>query len=450
MENSEKEQKKSSVPYYDKRPQFGNKGPSKLRQQFSRGMTYFLVIVAGVLFYFALLRLDEISGGVTKVVDVLKPIIYGLAIAYLLNPIVRTVDRYLVPVLEKKLTTEKAKKLSRGIGVLAALIVLIALIVALCNMLIPELYKSIRDLVYTLPGQLSDMVDKFKHFQSKDTTTRVLIENILEQGTESLQTWLKQDLLRQTNTIMSNLTVGVINIVSGLLNFLVGLIVSVYVLFSKEQFAAQSKKIVYALMKTNHANMTLHLAKKSNEIFGGFIIGKILDSAIIGVLCFLGLSLLNMPYTLLVSVIVGVTNVIPFFGPYIGAIPSAVLILLEDPKKGVYFIIFILILQQLDGNVIGPKILGDSTGLSAFWVVFAILVGGGMFGVVGMIVGVPTFAVIYYIVNMLINQLLERKKLPLETEHYGERSYVDEDGKFVGDTSAVNEKDNEKESRKGE
>lgn len=450
MENNEKERKKGSAPYYDKRPQFGNKGPSKLRQQFSRGMTYFLVIVAGVLFYFALLRLDEISGGVTKVVDVLKPIIYGLAIAYLLNPIVKTVDRYLVPVLEKKLTSQKAKKLSRGIGVLAALIVLIALIVALCNMLIPELYKSIRDLVYTLPDQLSEMVDKFKHFQSKDTTTRVLIENILEQGTESLQTWLKQDLLRQTNTIMSNLTVGVINIVSGLLNFLVGLIVSVYVLFSKEQFAAQSKKIVYALMKTNHANMTLHLAKKSNEIFGGFIIGKILDSAIIGVLCFLGLSLLNMPYTLLVSVIVGVTNVIPFFGPYIGAIPSALLILLEDPKKGIYFIIFILILQQLDGNVIGPKILGDSTGLSAFWVVFAILVGGGMFGVVGMIVGVPTFAVIYYIVNMIINQLLEKKKLPLKTGQYGERSYVDDDGHFVGDTTWMDEKDEEKESRKEE
>ena len=174
---------------------------------------------------------------------------------------------------------------------------------------------------------------------------------------------------------MSNLTVGIINFVSEILNFLIGLIVSVYILFSKETFSAQSKKIVYAVLRTDHANMILHLTKKSNEIFGGFIIGKIIDSMIIGVLCFFGLTLLKMPYILLISVIVGVTNVIPFFGPYIGAIPSAVLILLNDPIKGLYFLIFILVLQQLDGNVIGPKILGNSTGLSAFWVVFSILLG---------------------------------------------------------------------------
>ena len=444
MEKDEK--KASSAPYYDKRPKFGNKGPSKLRQQFSQGMTYFLVIVACVLFYFALLRLDAISGAVTKIINVLKPVIYGLAIAYLLNPIVKNVDRFLVPLLEKKLDRKKARKLSRGIGVITAILFLIVLIVALCNMLIPELYKSIRDLIYTLPGQLSEMVDKFNHFQSKDTTTRVFIQNILEQGTESLQTWLRNDLRRQTNTLMSNLTVGVISIVNELLNFLIGLIVSVYVLFSKELFAAQCKKIVYALMKTNHANMMLHLAQKSNDIFGGFIIGKIIDSAIIGVLCFIGLTLLNMPYTLLVSVIVGVTNIIPFFGPYIGAIPSALLILLEDPRKGIYFIIFILFLQQLDGNIIGPKILGDSTGLSAFWVVFSILLGGGLFGVVGMIVGVPTFAVIYYIIMMIVNQMLERKKLPLTTVNYGVKSYVDEDGQFVSDdVEAVSEIKNEDE-----
>lgn len=190
--------------------------------------------------------------------------------------------------------------------------------------------------------------------------------------------------------------------------------------------------------------MLLHLTIKSNEIFGGFIIGKIIDSAIIGVLCFVGLSMLKMPYTLLVSVIVGVTNVIPFFGPYIGAIPSAVLIMLTDPKMGIYFILFILVLQQLDGNVIGPKILGDSTGLSAFWVVFAILLGGGLFGVIGMILGVPTFAVIYYIINMLINHMLEKKKLPIDTAAYGEMSYVDADGTYV------HSDDNETNKEKGE
>lgn len=451
MENDEKLQERksddpASAPYYVKRPQFGKEGPSKLRQEFSRGMTMFLVIMACVVLYFALLRLDSITNAASMVIDVLKPILYGMVIAYLLNPIVKQVDRILVPRLEKYMQKNRAKKCSRGIGVILSLVFLFALITALCNMLIPELVKSIRDLIITLPGQLNNVVDWFNHLQASDTAMGILMRNALEEGTTTLQNWLRTDLMPQVNTIMSNLTVGVLNILNEVLNFLIGLIVSVYLLFSKEQYSAQCKKMTYAFLKTNHANMLLHLTKKSNEIFGGFIIGKIIDSAIIGVLCFIGLSLIKMPYTLLVSVIVGVTNVIPFFGPYIGAIPSAFLILLSDPKKGLYFIIFILVLQQIDGNVIGPKILGNSTGLSPFWVVFSILIGGGMFGFVGMIMGVPTFAVIYYIISMITSQRLERKNLPLTTVHYGVKSYVNEKGEFISDDITIvdeDEKNNE-------
>ena len=432
-------EEKKSVAYYEKRPEFGNRGPSKILLHFRKGLTFFLVIVAGVIFYFALLRLDDISAGISKLLDVLKPILYGLAIAYLLNPVVKQIDRLLIPQLQKKMTLEKAKKVSRGIGVIASLIMLLALILALCNMMIPELYKSIRDMVYTLPGQISDVVEKITSIQTDKSPAGIMVSNLLEQGSAALQTWIKQDLLTKVNEVMSNLTVGVINFVSEILNFLIGLIVSIYILFSKETFSAQSKKIVYAIFRTDHANMILHLTKKSNEIFGGFIIGKIIDSLIIGVLCFFGLTILKMPYILLISVIVGVTNVIPFFGPYIGAIPSAILIFLNDPIKGVYFLIFILVLQQLDGNVIGPKILGNSTGLSAFWVVFSILIGGGLFGFVGMIMGVPTFAVIYYIISMLINHMLEKKKLPLLTSQYGEKSYVDDYGRFVEENPKADE-----------
>ena len=446
MENDEKLQERksddpASAPYYVKRPQFGKEGPSKLRQEFSRGMTMFLVIMACVVLYFALLRLDSITNAVSMVIDVLKPILYGMVIAYLLNPIVKQVDRILVPRLEKYMQKNRAKKCSRGIGVILSLVFLFALITALCNMLIPELVKSIRDLIITLPVQLNNVVDWFNHLQASDTAMGILMRNALEEGTTTLQNWLRTDLMPQVNTIMSNLTVGVLNILNEVLNFLIGLIVSVYLLFSKEQYSAQCKKMTYAFLKTNHANMLLHLTKKSNEIFGGFIIGKIIDSAIIGVLCFIGLSLIKMPYTLLVSVIVGVTNVIPFFGPYIGAIPSAFLILLSDPKKGLYFIIFILVLQQIDGNVIGPKILGNSTGLSPFWVVFSILIGGGMFGFVGMIMGVPTFAVIYYIISMITSQRLERKNLPLTTVHYGVKSYVNEKGEFISDDITIMDED---------
>ena len=229
---------------------------------------------------------------------------------------------------------------------------------------------------------------------------------------------------------MTHLTVGLYTLVMELFHAVIGVIVSVYILFGKETFINQSKKATYAIFPTERANLLIHIAVKTNEIFGGFIIGKIIDSIIIGILCFIGTSLLNMPYAMLVSVIVGMTNVIPFFGPYIGAIPSAVLIALADPMKGVYFLIFILLLQQFDGNILGPKILGNSTGLSAFWVIVSILLGGGLFGILGMLFGVPAFAVIYYIVKLFLDNQLEKKKLPTESECYNGDSYVDNDGTY--------------------
>jgi len=194
--------------------------------------------------------------------------------------------------------------------------------------------------------------------------------------------------------------------------------VSVYLLASKEKMIGMCKKLVYASMKTERANEFVDTMRHVNSIFGGFINGKIIDSAIIGVLCFIGVTILRMPYPLVLSVIVGVTNIIPFFGPYIGAIPTTLLVLLYNPIQGIIFVVFVLALQQLDGNVIGPKILGDSTGLSSFWVIFSILFAGGMFGVLGMIVGVPAFATIYYLVKKAVEKRLQKKKMPVETECY--------------------------------
>jgi len=418
--------------YYDKKPKFVNRGPSKLRETWDKGKVYFFVVAASILFYFALLRVTNLSVIFWKIVNVLTPIIFGVVIAYLLNPLVKKIERFIMPFFKKYIKKgKKAENLSRSIAIFISIVFLMAVIVGLLNMVIPELYRSIRNLVFTLPGQLNGWLNSLNEIELDNSTMGMLTKNLLTEATETFQTWLRTDLLKQSNIIMSSLTEGVISVVMTLFNFLIGLIVSAYLLFSKDTFSAQTKKAVYAFLKPEHANMTLHITKKSNEIFGGFIIGKIIDSAIIGVLCFLGLWVLDMPYVMLVSVIVGVTNVIPFFGPYIGAVPSAVLILLEDPRKGIYFIIFIILLQQLDGNVIGPKILGNSTGLSAFWVVFSILLGGGLFGFVGMIMGVPTFAVIYYIVQIIINQKLEKKKLPAHSENYDQQSYVNEEGRYA-------------------
>lgn len=402
-----------------------------IRQQFAKSIAIFLAVAVCILLYFALLRMSQISAAVRTVFGVAKPIIYGLAIAYLLNPIVKLVDRKMLPLLEKNFPNFKKKKqLSRSVGIFLALLFLLAIVVALLNMMIPELYRSIRDMIFNVPTQLNRFADELAGMNSDNSTLGMLFENIMTEATDYIQTWMRTDLMNSVNELMSSLTFGVINVLKEILNLLIGLIVSAYVLFGKEKFSMQCKKITYALFKPSSANMILHLTIKSNEIFGGFIIGKIIDSAIIGVLCFIGLSLMNMPYAMLVSVIVGVTNVIPFFGPYIGAIPSALLILLADPKMGIYFIIFIIALQQFDGNVLGPKILGNSTGLSAFWVVFSILIAGGLFGVPGMILGVPAFAVIYYIVDMIIEHKLEKRKLPTDTDAYDKYSYVQTDGVF--------------------
>ena len=429
----EKSKNKEKPSYYDKRPVLGEQGSWKIREHFGKGFTAFLVIAAAIVFFFAFLRFSYIFDLMKTVIGLIKPIIYGVVIAYLLNPIVEFTEKYTVPFLGRYIKKEKTlHKLCRGIGVFSALIVMGVLITGLLNMVIPELFKSIKDLVDNLPGQIQNWIAWVNEIQSGETFVDRMVKNGLVQAGETLENWVNQaDFLSRANVIMTSVMTGAINVVNGLLNIIVGIIVSVYALFSKEQFLGQGRKIIYAVMSPKRANLTLHIARKSNEIFGGFIIGKIIDSAIIGVLCFIGVSILKMPYALLVSVFVGVTNVIPYFGPFIGAIPSAILIMLADPMQGLYFVIFILLLQQLDGNVIGPTILGDSTGLSAFWVVFSILLFGGLFGVVGMIIGVPTFAVFYYIVNLLITQKLEDKKLPTATSSYNGMNYVDDEGNYV-------------------
>lgn len=410
----------------------GKRDVPPLRQQLGQARTVCFVIAFCIFLYFVLLRIDDIAVFIREIFDILRPIIYGLAIAYMLNPIVKFVDRHLYPVLHKWIHNEaKVRGLCRPIGIIAALALLIFAIIGLCNMILPELLRSISNLIRTLPVQLSNAVDMISNALSKDTALNRALAQALEEATSYLLNWIRTDLLDQVNVLMTSLTEGVVNIASGLFNALIGIIVSIYVLWGKEKFAQQGKKMIYAAFRSDRANMILHVAGKSNEIFNGFIVGKLIDSLIIGVLCFIGLSIIDMPYTMLVSVIVGVTNIIPFFGPYIGAIPSAILILLADPIKGIYFIVFIIILQQIDGNIIGPKILGNSTGLSAFWVIVAILLGGGLFGLPGMILGVPTFAVIYYLIGIVVNHMLGKKQLPTETTAYSPSGSVDDHGNYV-------------------
>lgn len=390
-----------------------------IRPYLAIGLTAFLVITGAIAFYFLMYRYTGVTKFIGQIAVILRPITIGLVIAYLMTPIVNFEERHLLPLVRKKMKNpDKADKLVRVVSVFGALLFFVLFIGILLLMVIPELYKSINGLIITLPKQVNNFMDWLNDYVSSDSKISGYLEVGLKNGTEFFENWAKSDFLPQAKNIMAGVTTGVINAVKVVFNVAIGIIISIYVLMSKEEFIGQSKKLTYALLPGKSANAVIHTVHKSNEIFGGFISGKLIDSLIIGILCFICLSIMRMPYALLVSVIVGVTNVIPFFGPYLGAVPSAILIMLASPLQGVYFIIFILILQQIDGNIIGPAILGESTGLSSFWVVFAILVGGGLFGILGMIIGVPAFAVIFYVLRKAVNYILRRKRLPEDSGEY--------------------------------
>ena len=248
------------------------------------------------------------------------------------------------------------------------------------------------------------------------------IRSLYDEGLQMLSQWVKEDMLPLMLDMMSGGVLGVVNFFS---TMLVGVIIAIYMLISKDIFVAQGKKIVYTICNAEIGNLVLDNLRFTHRVFGGFISGKILDSLIIGIITFVGLTFLKMPYVVLISVVVGVTNIIPYFGPFIGAIPSTLLVMLIDPVKAIYFVIFILIVQQFDGNILGPKILGDSIGLSSFWVMFAILVFGGAFGFTGMVIGVPLMAIIFSTVSALMRRRLKRKGMPYQTTDYMDMECID-------------------------
>ncbi len=396
------------------------------------GITAFCVVAASVLFFFFIFRLNSVGLLFGKIIKILSPVIYGLVIAYLLGPIANFWNRKLNVVLGEHLDNKShVKKIAKGCSVLIALLIAIITISGLLVLVLPRLAESIAVIIDSFPSYIRQVQKSVEGLLEDHPEMQMLSDEAYGRIMQHLEAWVSTELLPQLNIFLSRLTNGIIGVFNYFFNMLIGIIVSVYVLMSKEKFIGQGKKMLYAVLKPHFANNVLTVLRQSNRIFGGFISGKLIDSLIIGIICFIGLYLMKTPYTVLVSVIVGVTNIIPFFGPYIGAIPSALLIFLVDWKQGIYFVIFIVALQQVDGNILGPKILGNSTGLSAFWVVFSILLGGGLFGFAGMLLGVPVFAVIYYIVKTFTEWLLRRKNLPVASSDYCTVEYINKNNMLI-------------------
>ena len=384
------------------------------------GVAVFLTVGTILLFYDTLAGHRVLLGIWRQFLGALQPVIYGAFIAYLLAPMVNFFEDNLFSASIKK-AREKGKLISTGARAVSLLLtwaVIGLLVYLLASVLLPELYKSIFQLISNVENYYNTISGWVEHLLESNPALENWAAAQMDIAYEKANTWLETEALKKAQTVMSVAAGGVLSLVSFFSDLLVGFIVSIYFMATKETCAAYARKVAYGLIPQEKVYWVLRGVHRVDDIFSGFVRGKLLDSLIIGILCFICCSILKFPYTPLVSVIVGVTNIIPFFGPFLGAIPSAFLILLVSPMKAVYFVIFVLALQQLDGNVIGPKILGDKTGLSSLWVIIAILVGGSFFGLPGMFFGVPVCACLYSLVDFLVNVRLRKKKLPLATGAY--------------------------------
>lgn len=400
----------------------------KENHYFAWGLTAVCVVCAIMLIYDLIFREQDslVMSYAGMLMGIIAPILYGCVIAYLLAPILNWFERVIL-----RQGGKKTARWARPISMVLTWLVVILLFYALLSILLPELYKSIlllagniKTYYRTIEAWVLRLLENNPDLSEQ---VQVLFNQYYQQAVDWMQTdqapqqglgWLQDNILPQLQAAIQAVSGGVVGVLTFFKNLFLGMMVSLYLLASKEKFAATSCKLCYTVFPEDWASWLIRGIKATDRIFSGFVRGKLLDSLIIGIICFVCSTILDFPYAPLVSVVVGVTNIIPFFGPFLGAIPSAFLILLASPIKCLYFIIFVLILQQFDGNILGPKILGNSTGISGFWVIVAILVGGGLWGVAGMFLGVPVCACVYAGVRAFSAYRLKKKGLPVEASCY--------------------------------
>ncbi len=398
------------------------------------GITAFLVIASSILFYYVLFHRSSLTGGIGKIIRISMPIIDGFVLAYLITPILNKIEKCIIKPLYLKAKipmTPKSKRRMRAMSILLTFVLILVVLYEFFGLIIPEVIRSVQSIIFQMPVYINNLTNWALGLIKDNPDLEVAVNQLINQYSAKIMDYVNTNLLPYINELIKTLSLSVIGVFKALWNFVIGFILSIYVLGSKEKFAGQAKKIAYALFDRKGGNELISNFRFIHSTFIGFIGGKIVDSIIIGIICFVCTSIIGTPYAILVSVIVGVTNVIPFFGPWIGGIPSALLVLMVDPMQALYFVILILFIQQFDGNILGPKILGDSTGLSGFWVIFAITIFSGLFGVLGMIVGVPIFAVIYAGVKAVVNRLLRKKDLPTEIQPYMTVGQIDESKVFT-------------------
>lgn len=383
------------------------------------GITGAAILASGILCAFVLFKMPVIISVLKGITEILKPFLYGVVFAYLLAPLCNKIEEKLFQIFPKAKT--KARRFICFIAIVISLCVAIAVIWLIIMMIIPQVWDSVMKIIQMVPQKLIVVNNWIEHMLENQPELQAYFEEFSSQAESNIDSLLNVDTIQKVQSIINSLSVQLFGVLGVVKNIFLGLLISAYLLGSRKLFGAQAGLILHGVFSDKWAKIIEEEIRYTDKMFNGFLVGKIIDSAIIGLLCFAGTSIMGFEAPAFISVIIGITNIIPFFGPFIGAIPCGLLLLLENPMHCLYFIIFIFVLQQLDGNVIGPKILGNTTGVSSFWVLFAILLFGGMWGVVGMIIGVPLFAVIYDIIRKLVYRGLRKHKRESMITDYEEK-----------------------------
>lgn len=383
------------------------------------GITGAAILASGILCAFVLFKMPVIISILKGITEILKPFLYGVVFAYLLAPLCNKIEEKLFQIFPKAKT--KARRFICFIAIVISLCVAIAVIWLIIMMIIPQVWDSVMKIIQMVPQKLIVVNNWIEHMLENQPELQAYFEEFSSQAESNIDSLLNVDTIQKVQSIINSLSVQLFGVLGVVKNIFLGLLISAYLLGSRKLFGAQAGLILHGVFSDKWAKIIEEEIRYTDKMFNGFLVGKIIDSAIIGLLCFAGTSIMGFEAPAFISVIIGITNIIPFFGPFIGAIPCGLLLLLENPMHCLYFIIFIFVLQQLDGNVIGPKILGNTTGVLSFWVLFAILLFGGMWGVVGMVIGVPLFAVIYDIIRKLVYRGLRKHKRESMITDYEEK-----------------------------
>ena len=395
------------------------------------GIIALSVIIIAILFNYSLVHRAEYKQFRTMINNTLFPIVAGFVMAYLQNPVLNFFEHYIFTPVGRLFFKAEAdrKKFSRGMGVVFTVSLFLLLVIGGMYLVVPQIYQSLLNIVTEAPDYYLRMTTWMKSLNKKNSEVGQYILLLSDKGYTQAINYLNNEILPNMDKIVAGITSGIVGGLKLLLNVVIAMIISIYVLLEKEILVSKSKKMMYSFFETGVANQIVRGIRYMDQVFGGFISGKIIDSFIIGLICYIFMTIVQFDYPVLISIIVGVTNIIPYFGPIIGAVPSALILLMTDYRHGIIFAVFALILQQVDGNIIGPVILGDRLNLSSMWILFAIIIGGGFFGVPGMILGAPCFACLYALLGTISRTMLVRKQLPVNSDDYYDIDYIKTDTK---------------------